>query len=326
MLIKNGSTPTIVFIMVDSSDHFSAKTGLTVTANITKNGGTFAATSNSVTEIANGFYKVALTGTETNTNGPIGFHCTATGADPTQFIHEVIAFDPTDSVRLGLTAMPNAAAGANGGLPLSVDTSGRVDVLKVNGTSQTAGDVVNLVTAVKTKTDYLPSATAGSAGGVFIAGTNAATTITTSLTTTFTGSLTGSVGSVTGAVGSVTSGVTVTTNNDKTGYSIANGGIASTSFAAGAIDAAAIATDAIGSAELAQSAAQEIADEVLNRDLVGGSSASSRNVRNSLRALRNKQAISAGTLTVYQEDDTTSAWTATVTTAAGDPVVTIDPA
>ena len=35
------------------------------------------------------------------------------------------------------------------------------------------------------------------------------------------GSVTGSVGSVTGAVGSVTAGVTVTTNNDKTGYSLA---------------------------------------------------------------------------------------------------------
>lgn len=86
--------------------------------------------------------------------------------------------------------------------------------------------------AVKTKTDYLPSATAGNAGGVFIAGTNAATTITTALTTTFTGNLTGSVGSVTGAVGSVTgavgsvtSGVTVTTNNDKTGYALSAAGI-----------------------------------------------------------------------------------------------------
>lgn len=52
--------------------------------------------------------------------------------------------------------------------------------------------------AIKTKTDFLPSITAGSAGGVFIAGTNAATTITTGLTTTFTGNLTGSVASVTG--------------------------------------------------------------------------------------------------------------------------------
>ncbi len=71
----------------------------------------------------------------------------------------------------------------------------------------------------------------GAAGGLFIAGTNAATTVTTSFTTTFTGNLTGSVGSVTGAVGSVTgnvggsvgsvtAGVTVTTNNDKTGYSL----------------------------------------------------------------------------------------------------------
>ena len=51
------------------------------------------------------------------------------------------------------------------------------------------------------------AATPGAAGGVFIAGTNAATTITTGLTTTFTGNLTGSVGSVTGAVGSVTGAV-----------------------------------------------------------------------------------------------------------------------
>lgn len=36
--------------------------------------------------------------------------------------------------------------------------------------------------AVKVKTDFLPSATAGAAGGVFIAGTNAATSITTGLT------------------------------------------------------------------------------------------------------------------------------------------------
>jgi hypothetical protein len=69
------------------------------------------------------------------------------------------------------------------------------------------------ISAIKTKTDFLPSATAGAAGGVFIAGTNAATTVTTSFTTTFTGNLTGSVNSV-------TSGVTVTTNNDKSGYSI----------------------------------------------------------------------------------------------------------
>jgi len=39
------------------------------------------------------------------------------------------------------------------------------------------------------------------------------------------GSVTGAVGSVTGAVGSVTAGVTVTANNDKTGYALSTAGI-----------------------------------------------------------------------------------------------------
>ena len=122
-------------------------------------------------------------------------------------------------------------------------------------------------------------------------------------------------GNVSGSVGSVTAGV-----------SIGVGGISSTSFAAGAIDAAAIATDAITSTELAASAAQEIADEVLNRDIAGGASGSSRNVRNALRAIRNKVSESGGTLTITQEDDTTAAWTATVTRTAGaNPITTVDP-
>lgn len=54
---------------------------------------------------------------------------------------ELVLYDPEDSVRLGLTSLPNAAASAIGGLPLAVDTSGRVDVLKINGTSQTARDI-----------------------------------------------------------------------------------------------------------------------------------------------------------------------------------------
>lgn len=107
---------------------------------------------------------------------------------------------------------------------------------------------------------------------------------------------------------------------------VGSGGIQTTSFAAGAIDAAAIAADAIGSSEFAQSAAQEVADEVLNRDLVGGSSGNTRNVRNALRILRNRGAIAGGTLTVYEEDDSSPAWTATVSTAAGNPISEVNPA
>lgn len=55
----------------------------------------------------------------------------------------------------------------------------------------------------------IPDIIAGGSGGLFIAGSNAATTVN------ITGNITGNIS---GSIGSVTSGVTVTTNNDKTGY------------------------------------------------------------------------------------------------------------
>ena len=96
----------------------------------------------------------------------------------------------------------------------------------------------------------------------------------------------------------------------------ASGAITSTSFAANAITAASIATDAV----------DEIADGVLGRNIAGGSS-TGRLVKDAFRAIRNKSAIAAGTLTVYQEDDTTSAWTATVgSDPTANPIISIDPA
>lgn len=44
-----------------------------------------------------------------------------------------------------------------------------------------------------------------------------------------------------------------------------------------------------------------------------------------LRAVRNKTELAAGTLTVYEEDDATPAWTAAVTQASRDPLTGIDP-
>lgn len=67
-----------------------------------------------------------------------------------------------------------------------------------------------------------------------------------------------------------------------------------------------------------------IADKILARTISGGADGG-RTVTSTLRAIRNKVAISGGTMTVYEEDDTTTAYTAAVTTAAGDPISSIDP-
>jgi len=69
--ILNGSSYVYEFLMVSSSDGQTAVTGASPVpaVQISKNGGTFANTTNAATEISNGWYKVTLTSTETNTNG-----------------------------------------------------------------------------------------------------------------------------------------------------------------------------------------------------------------------------------------------------------------
>lgn len=115
------------FLMVDSADHISPKTGLTPTVTLSKNGGAFASPAGAVTEIGNGWYKVAGNATDTNTLGPLILHATASGADPVDAEFAVVAFDPQDSVRLGLTALPNAIAAAAGGLLTRGTSSGQVE-------------------------------------------------------------------------------------------------------------------------------------------------------------------------------------------------------
>lgn len=104
--------------------------------------------------------------------------------------------------------------------------------------------------------------------------------------------------------------VTVGTNSDKTGYSVAVGGVGA---------------GAIAAAEL-----NNIADSVLDRNMAtgadsGSDSAVTRTARQALRVLRNKATIVAGVLTVAKEDDSTTSWTAAVTTTAGNPISTVDP-
>ena len=71
----------------------------------------------------------------------------------------------------------------------------------------------------------------------------------------------------------------------------------------------------------------QVADALLNRDMSLVSDTNARTPLNALRFLRNKYSVTGNTLTVTKEDDTTSAWTSTLTSdAAADPVTGSDPA
>jgi hypothetical protein len=117
-LLKSSSTAKpLLFLMVDSGDHLSPKTGLSPTVTLSKNGAAFASPAGAVTELANGWYKVAGNATDTGTVGPLILHATASGADPTDEEYNVVAFDPDSATNLGLSALPTANPAANGGLP-----------------------------------------------------------------------------------------------------------------------------------------------------------------------------------------------------------------
>jgi len=63
---KNVALNNFEFLMVLSSDHITPATGKTITSQISKDGGAFANTENSVSEISSGVYKINFTQAEMN--------------------------------------------------------------------------------------------------------------------------------------------------------------------------------------------------------------------------------------------------------------------
>lgn len=90
-------------LMVQSADHITGATGLTLTVTASKDGGAFGSISPTVTERGNGWYSIALTASHTDTLGDIALQITAASADPSSVLGQVIAADLNDAVDLGLT-------------------------------------------------------------------------------------------------------------------------------------------------------------------------------------------------------------------------------
>jgi hypothetical protein len=222
--LKQSTAYNRTFLMVQTSDHISGLTGATVTVKIGKNGAAGAAAGGAITEIDStnlpGWYKIALTTTDTNTLGDLTYHCTATSGDPTDFVDQVTANILGDT-------LPANATQINGVSTSSVTTvnanQGTTQPLNFTGTGASAlvkSDMTDIAgAAVSTATAQIGvnlvnvagSASQGAAGyvGIDWSKINAPTTAqglsgTTISTAQSIASVSGAVGSVTGAVGSVT--------------------------------------------------------------------------------------------------------------------------
>lgn len=288
--------------LVDQSDTKKMKSNPTIAAGdfkVSKDGGALAnlTTLPSVTPASSVMVKIDLSATEMTADNVTVVCIDAAGAEWCDFV-----FNLQPSAR----QIDDLAYPATSGRSMVVDANGLVDANTVkvgpsgSGTAQTAGDLAAMVTAVddyvdtevaaiKAKTDNLPAdpADASDIAAAFA-------TVNATLGT-------------------------------PAGASIA------ADIAAVKVDTAATLADTgTDGVVISSTTANQIADAFLNRDMSTGTDSGSTTVRTprqALRALRNKSAVAASTLTVYKEDDSTASWTAAVTgTAGADPITAIDPA
>ncbi len=140
------------FYLVDATDGLTEEPGITIAGadlQISKNGGTFANMAGTVTELANGVYYYEFTAGELDTLGPLGIRI-ADASSRTRFIEcQVVAYDPYDTVRLGLTCLPNAVVNASNGLHTIGTSAGQI---QVDGSGNAFVDVKEILTVAPTLT------------------------------------------------------------------------------------------------------------------------------------------------------------------------------
>jgi len=290
MYLKQSTAAVIPFgPFVDKTDGVTLETGLvsaldngTTGILLSKNGGTLTirhATVTATTYDAHGCYQVTLDTTDTATLGALRvIYTDAATCLPVWQDFEVVTANVYDSL-------------------FSTDVLD-VSVTQILGTAVSSPATAGVLDVNVKNINNTAAATPGAAGGLFIAGANAATSITTALTANITGNLSGSVGSV------------------------ATGGITAASIATGAIDADAFAADAIGAAELAQDAIDEIKAamvEALNTDTYAEPGQGAPPATTTLvgkigylyKAWRNRSTQTATEYALYNDDATTKGQKAT---------------
>jgi len=284
----------IPVLLVDITDGFTPELGVTApTINVSKNGATPAAGAGTWVEIGNGQYYYQLTTGEVDTLGWVSLNIEkATVSRDYNSIVQIMAYDPFDAVRIGLTALPNAAAGASGGLPTG-NASGEVTVGSLATTAQTN-------TAAAVWNALLASYTTANSFGARVVRTRSTSP---SNEVTITGSF------------HIAADV----------HELQPGVIVAADFATGAIDANALNATAIE--EIADGILARKLDSSGNESVANGaytSASTDRTVRQALRILRNKVDASTGaTIDVYNEAGTVVVWSLPLTTALADPIVKV---
>jgi hypothetical protein len=223
--IQQGQTTVpLVFLLISTTDHITGLTGASPAVTISKNGAAFAVPAGAVTEIGNGWYKVAPNATDAGTLGPLALHATAAGADPCDVDFLVVAYSPyTTSLGLSLAKGTNLT-GLNDIAANAIVSGGAIN---------TASGKVSEVALVDTLTTYTGN-TPQTGDSFARLGANGAGLTSIPYTGPSAGAIQSGLATTSGLVTLSTQvgspaqagvAVTVGTNNDKTGYAISATGL-----------------------------------------------------------------------------------------------------
>lgn len=217
---------------VDSLDGNTEETALTIAntdIKLWKNGAIALANKNSggATHMSNGIYYAVLDATDTDTVGPLVIFVHVSGALTVRLECCVLAANVYDSL-VGATDKLDVNTAEIAGSNVSTSTAQiGVNVVNAAGTAWGSGAITSgvfasgAITASAIAADAIgASELAADAVTEIVAGVWGAARSSYTSAGTFGQGVASVQGNVTGSVGSVTAGVTVTTNNDKTGYAL----------------------------------------------------------------------------------------------------------
>lgn len=138
MLLKQSTARNLLVFVTDSTDHVTGLTGATLTITASKDGAAFASISPTVTERGNGWYSLALTSSHTDTLGDLAVHVTATSADPTDLVRQVVAGLPGEAVSLSADAVNSSSLAASAVTEIQAGMATSAEVLAVPTASENA--------------------------------------------------------------------------------------------------------------------------------------------------------------------------------------------
>lgn len=126
----------VPFDLISATDRMTGMIGQTVPLSAIKvymNGGAENTATGNVTEIGGGIYSYELATSELTALGQLTIRISYSGAVPFKAVGQVVAFDPYDAIRYGLSSLPTTTPGTPGGFITFGNGTGQLYVNGVGG-------------------------------------------------------------------------------------------------------------------------------------------------------------------------------------------------